>query len=77
MGVAEKLRKMVESWQFPGVPRTVTISAGAAVLPEHGTSRDELVKAADSALYAAKQAGRNAVRRAQLPPRLARRHSAN
>jgi diguanylate cyclase (GGDEF)-like protein len=61
MSVAEKLRKMVEGWQFPGVPRTVTISAGAAAFPEHGTTRDELVKAADAALYAAKQAGRNRV----------------
>jgi diguanylate cyclase (GGDEF)-like protein len=61
MSVAEKLRKMVEGWQFPGVPRTVTISAGAAAFPEHGTARDELVKAADAALYAAKQAGRNRV----------------
>jgi diguanylate cyclase (GGDEF)-like protein len=60
--VAGKLRKMVEGWQFPGVPRTVTISAGAATFPQHGTTRDGLVKAADSALYAAKQAGRNAVR---------------
>jgi diguanylate cyclase (GGDEF)-like protein len=60
--VAGKLRKMVEGWQFPGVPRTVTISAGAAAFPQHGTTRDGLVKAADSALYAAKQAGRNAVR---------------
>jgi diguanylate cyclase (GGDEF)-like protein len=62
MVVAEKLRKMVEGWQFPGVPRTVTISAGAATFPQHGTSRDGLVRAADSALYSAKQAGRNKVR---------------
>src|SRR5580693_7484439 len=61
MKIAEKLRKMVESWLFPGVPRTVTISAGAAAFPEQGTTRDELVRAADSALYAAKQAGRNKV----------------
>jgi diguanylate cyclase (GGDEF)-like protein len=61
MSVAEKLRKVVEGWQFPGVPRTVTISAGAAAFPDHGTTRDELVRAADSALYAAKQAGRNHV----------------
>jgi diguanylate cyclase (GGDEF)-like protein len=66
MAVAEKLRKMVESWQFPGVPRAVTISAGAAAMPEHGTTRDDLVKAADHALYAAKQAGRNAARLAPL-----------
>jgi diguanylate cyclase (GGDEF)-like protein len=59
--VAEKLRKSVENWQFPGVPRTVTISAGAAAFSEHGTTRDELVKAADAALYAAKQAGRNRI----------------
>ncbi len=28
--VADKLRFLVEQWQFPGVPRPVTISAGAA-----------------------------------------------
>jgi diguanylate cyclase (GGDEF)-like protein len=61
MNIAEKLRKMVAGWQFPGVPRTVTISAGTAAFPEHGTTRDELVKAADAALYTAKQAGRNRV----------------
>jgi diguanylate cyclase (GGDEF)-like protein len=66
MSVADKLRKMVANWQFPGVPRTVTISAGTAALPDHGTTRDELVKAADSALYAAKQAGRNRVCMAAL-----------
>jgi diguanylate cyclase (GGDEF)-like protein len=60
-GVAEKLRNLVEGWQFPGVPRTVTISAGVAAYPDHGNTRDELVQAADTALYAAKQAGRNRV----------------
>ncbi|PYX76243.1 MAG: hypothetical protein DMG72_05375 [Acidobacteria bacterium] len=61
LSVAEKLRRLVETWQFPGVPRRVTISAGAASYPEDGTTRDELVKAADAGLYAAKQAGRNLV----------------
>ena len=64
LGVAEKLRRMVDSWQFPGVPRPVTISAGVATCPDHGTTRDELVRAADAGLYAAKQAGRNCVREA-------------
>ncbi|HLV86898.1 MAG TPA: diguanylate cyclase [Candidatus Sulfotelmatobacter sp.] len=61
MGVADKLRRLVESWQFPGVPSTVTISAGVAAFPDHGLTRDELVHAADMALYAAKQSGRNQV----------------
>jgi len=61
MSVAEKLRKAVETWQFPGVPSAVTISAGAAAFPDHGTTRDELVRAADRGLYAAKQGGRNRV----------------
>jgi diguanylate cyclase (GGDEF)-like protein len=52
---------VVESWPFPGVPRPVTISAGVADYPENGTTRDELMRAADEALYAAKQAGRNRV----------------
>ncbi|HZQ24715.1 MAG TPA: diguanylate cyclase [Terriglobales bacterium] len=59
--VAEKLRRLVESWQFPGVPRAVTISVGSATYPENGVTRDELVKAADAGLYAAKQMGRNRV----------------
>jgi diguanylate cyclase (GGDEF)-like protein len=60
-GVAEKLRRLIETWQFPGVPRPVTISAGIATYPEHGTTRDELVKSADAGLYAAKQSGRNRI----------------
>jgi len=43
------------------VPRTVTISAGVAVFPDHGAGRDELIRAADNALYCAKQSGRNRV----------------
>jgi diguanylate cyclase (GGDEF)-like protein len=59
--VAEKLRQQVEGWQFPGVPRPVTISVGTACCPLHGKTRDDLVKAADTGLYFAKQAGRNQV----------------
>jgi diguanylate cyclase (GGDEF)-like protein len=61
IAIAEKLRRLVEKFQFPGVPRTITISAGVASFPTHGKTRDEMVRAADSGLYAAKQAGRNRV----------------
>ncbi|MGI9101117.1 MAG: diguanylate cyclase [Terriglobales bacterium] len=59
LAAAEKLRKVIESWSFPGVPRPVTITAGIANYPANGKTRDELIRAADEALYAAKQAGRN------------------
>jgi diguanylate cyclase (GGDEF)-like protein len=39
----------------------VTLSAGVAVYPEHGTTHEDIVLAADRALYAAKDAGRNRV----------------
>jgi diguanylate cyclase (GGDEF)-like protein len=61
MTVAEKLRRQIESHPFPGVPRPVTISCGVADYPLHGVTRDEVVAAADGALYRAKQAGRNRV----------------
>lgn len=61
IAIAEKLRRLVAKFQFPGVPRTITISAGVASFPLHGKTRDEMVRAADSGLYAAKQAGRNRV----------------
>jgi diguanylate cyclase (GGDEF)-like protein len=62
--VAEKLRQITEQWRFPGVPRPVTISAGIAEFRRNGHTRDEVVGAADAALYAAKQQGRNRVIRA-------------
>jgi diguanylate cyclase len=37
----------------------VTISAGLAEFPRHGRSPQELLRAADDALYAAKNAGRD------------------
>jgi diguanylate cyclase (GGDEF)-like protein len=40
----------------------VTCSVGAAICPQHGTSLDQLLQAADHALRAAKQSGRNRVR---------------
>lgn len=39
----------------------ITISMGVAVSPENGTTTDEVLKAADDALYRAKAAGRNRV----------------
>jgi diguanylate cyclase (GGDEF)-like protein len=40
----------------------VTVSAGVATYPMHGTGRDELIRLADSALYWAKKDGKNRVR---------------
>lgn len=64
--VAEKLRRQVEAHVYPGVARPVTISCGLAEYPAHGTTRDEIMAAADRALYSAKQAGRNRVASATL-----------
>jgi len=39
----------------------VTLSVGIACMPEHGTTAVDLLRAADKALYAAKQAGRDCI----------------
>lgn len=63
LAIAEKLRRVTEAFPFAGVPRPVTISAGIADYPTAGATRDALVRAADAALYTAKQGGRNRVSR--------------
>jgi diguanylate cyclase (GGDEF)-like protein len=40
---------------------TVTLSIGVAVFPDHGTTADALLRAADAAMYASKAAGRDGV----------------
>ena len=59
--VADKLRKVISQTVFPGVPHPITVTAGVASFPVNGSNRDELVRAADEALYAGKQGGRNTV----------------
>ena len=47
--------------------QTVTISAGVAQLSDELSSADELITAADRALYAAKRAGRDRIERYSSP----------
>lgn len=42
-----------------GTMLPVTVSAGVAALPAHATDAAGLIRAADTALYAAKRAGRD------------------
>jgi len=41
--------------------KAITISAGVAIFPDHGSSGKEVIQAADTALYQAKEAGRDRV----------------
>lgn len=61
MHVAEKLRQSVSALQVPGVGQ-VTISMGVAQSNEDGSGPlQDVLKAADEALYSAKERGRNRV----------------
>jgi diguanylate cyclase (GGDEF)-like protein len=48
----------------------ISVSAGVACFPEHGTTADELLRAADSALYRAKDLGRDRVEACGRPAQL-------
>lgn len=59
--VARSIVERVAALDVEGVG-PVTVSAGVATYPIHGSGRDELIRLADSALYWAKKDGKNRVR---------------
>ena len=64
MQIAERLRAAVEHQPFDigdGKAISITVSIGAVTYPQQANSLEGLVKAADVALYAAKEGGRNGV----------------
>ncbi|MBW3568040.1 MAG: diguanylate cyclase, partial [Proteobacteria bacterium] len=61
---AEALREQISELEVQHgdlVLPAITISVGIAAFPQHGDTPDQLLKAADTALYRAKKAGRNRV----------------
>ncbi len=62
---AESIRRDAESWSFKIDGKTIAspaISCGVAIFPDHGSTGDAVLQAADAALYAAKTSGRNQTR---------------
>ncbi|MFN3421157.1 MAG: diguanylate cyclase [Armatimonadota bacterium] len=62
--LAERLRQIIAESPIPvssDLQLHITVSIGVAVFPEHAQNGNELVRAADEALYKAKQTGRNKV----------------
>jgi diguanylate cyclase (GGDEF)-like protein len=58
LAVAERLRTAIAlPCEIAGVSLEVQGSIGIAIAPEHGTTRDELLRRADIAMYAAKRSG--------------------
>jgi diguanylate cyclase (GGDEF)-like protein len=75
-GTGERIRGAVAALRIPttdkrGGQTTIagrTASIGVAVYPDHGTSLESLMQAADAAVYEAKEGGRNQVRIATRRP---------
>ena len=62
--LAERLRRQIEetTFRYGGQPIPITVSMGIASYPELSIERsEELIEAADTAMYKAKRAGRNCV----------------
>jgi diguanylate cyclase (GGDEF)-like protein len=65
--VAEALRQAVSSVTVPGIADEITASFGVADLPDCAVDAETLLRAADRALYSAKNSGRNRVVVAEPP----------
>jgi len=62
--VADRIRKSMANQSFPNVgDKKITISIGIADIPDQAiNTKEQLINAADQALYGAKKSGRNRVR---------------
>lgn len=75
--IAERLLKVAaQPLHAAGRPLSISMSIGVAVAPDDGREVEVLLRAADSAMYAAKRAGRSTYRRAGDAQRAARARSA-
>jgi diguanylate cyclase (GGDEF)-like protein len=65
VAVAERMRERIAAYTFlkasDGLEIRLTASIGVATLPDVASSAEELIKAADTAMYRVKDTGKNAV----------------
>jgi diguanylate cyclase (GGDEF)-like protein len=64
LDISERIRARIGEEVFHG--RRMTVSIGVAEFPLHGDTPEQVIAAADEALYEAKREGRDRVRRAGL-----------
>lgn len=64
VAVAERIRDRVSTFRFladDGLSVSLTVSVGVATLPDVAASAEELLRAADAAMYRVKAAGKNGI----------------
>jgi diguanylate cyclase (GGDEF)-like protein len=70
VAVGERIRERIAAHRFlagDGFDIHLTASVGVATLPDVATSPDELMQAADMAMYLVKQSGKNGIQAATAP----------
>jgi len=68
--VGERIRERIAAHTFlagDGLDIHLTVSVGVATLPDVAASSEELMQAADDAMYRVKAAGKNGIQSAQAP----------
>lgn len=64
MFVGERIREKIAAWSFlrgDGLDITLTVSVGVATLPDVAASAEQLIQAADKAMYFVKDRGKNGI----------------
>jgi diguanylate cyclase (GGDEF)-like protein len=62
--VGERIREKIAAWSFlqgDGLNIELTVSVGVATLPDVAASAEQLIQAADEAMYAVKDRGKNGI----------------